>query len=428
MEIKLRDYQQKIIENWKQNNRCGLFQMCTGSGKTITAIYAIKESLFSYNQVPIILVPTLILLNQWNDELKKFLPEEVKIHLLGDNNKISRLDLWTYTSENINKGKNKHIILSTYKSALAQKFYELSGNHILLVCDEVHNIGSNENSKLLNMKINYKIGLSATPNRYFDENGTIKILDFFNRIIEPVFTLKNAIERKFLCEYYYHFLKVKLTIEEQKKFDKLSSKINALIWKKEINFDENRLSILTNKRSNILKEAKNKLNLTISWLEKEFKSKQHWLIYLNNKNQIKKYKEKIVERIPHLKNEIYEYYYDIEEDKNFILSHYEINGGILLAIKCLDEGVNIPCIDRVIIVASTQNEKEYIQRRGRVLRKFLNKNYAYIYDFATISNNEYEIDNVVKKEIKRIECFAQDAKNKETLVFDVERLKIRGGE
>jgi superfamily II DNA or RNA helicase len=97
-------------------------------------------------------------------------------------------------------------------------------------------------------------------------------------------------------------------------------------------------------------------------------------------------------------------------DKDETLNLFASQGGILLAIKCLDEGIDIPAATHALILASSQNPREYIQRRGRVLRsnKQSGKFKADIFDVLTLDESDIP---VMVNELVRMESFAEDADN-----------------
>ena len=154
--------------------------MCTGSGKTFIALCAIREAIFDRNEVPIILVPTKLLFNQWKNEIIESFTDQVTILEQGAGNPLdtSRLLMYSNSNPNINM---KRCILATYSIASKENFINNVqwGKHIFYVCDEVHNIGSPKNRKLLEVVVGSRMGLSATPKRYFDKIGTEKMIEFW---------------------------------------------------------------------------------------------------------------------------------------------------------------------------------------------------------------------------------------------------------
>ncbi|MFA5660351.1 MAG: DEAD/DEAH box helicase family protein, partial [Bacilli bacterium] len=215
---KIRNYQETILDNWVKNNRVGIFEMATGSGKTFTAFCAIRDAIYLHDQIPIIIVPRSILFEQWKEEIEKVFGDDVFLYQYGNGND-STTNLKIASSIT---GKRK-IILSTIQTASNNNFINLlcQGNHLLLVIDEVHNSGSEKYSNLLTINVGSKIGLSATPKRYRDSIGTKKIFDFFGKVIDYPYSLENAIRDKSLCNYLYYPQKVELDLIEGVEYQEL---------------------------------------------------------------------------------------------------------------------------------------------------------------------------------------------------------------
>lgn len=433
----IKQHQENILNNWENNNRCGIFEMCTGSGKTFTALCAIRDS-FRKKEVPIIMVPSKLLFFQWESELQKVFAEEIVILKVGAGNKLNTAKLQRYTQNNLNINR---CILVTYQSASRELFFKNVnwGKHIFLICDEVHNIGSTQNSKLLDMNIGPRIGLSATPERYFDQKITKKIMDFFKGIIEPKYQIGDAIKDGVLSEYFYEIFEVELSQREQEKWNKLSKEIG----KKLSSIKENQnihsikgLETLLFKRSDIIKKAEEKVYIAEDILVENFQPCQKWLVYLDDSDQILTLK-RILEKHAILAENIFEYHTQTNNDLDQTINHFRVSGGILLAINCLDEGVDIPSIDHAIILSSSKNPRQYIQRRGRVLRKSPNKNFAYIYDCFVypnlLKNDSYPNLSIINSEIARAMKFAENAinigiKNKIDIIMNKNGIDVSEGE
>lgn len=417
----IKKHQELILNNWEKNNRRGLFQMCTGSGKTFTALCAIRDAIFEKNEVPIIIVPTKLLFKQWLKELKKVFNNDVAIALVGADNKMSKDKIQRYTKSNL---KNKRCILTTYQSASKKEFVKNIrwGKHIFLVCDEVHNIGSSKNIGLLDVDAGPKIGLSATPKRYLDDESTKKIFSFFNGIINPKYTISEALKDNILTEYFYYFTQVELSLEEQEKWNFLTNKINKAISiqnNTEEIFDQKKIEKLLFKRADIIKKAEQKIDVAEKILLEKYKKEEKWLVYLDDYEHVKTLKKRLL-KYNHLKGCVFEYHSKTESDLKQTINYFENNGAILLSINCLDEGVDIPSVSHAIILSSSKNPRQFIQRRGRVLRKHKNKNFAYIYDCLVLPNclsiNEDKSMSILRGEIIRLKNFAKDAKNWENAI------------
>lgn len=411
----IRRHQEEVLNNWENNSRKGLFEMSTGSGKTFTALCAIRESIFEKNEIPIIIVPSKLLFEQWSKELYNIFGNKVSLLKVGSGHLLDKSKLDLYTKENIDI---KRCILTTYQTSSKESFINSINwsEKIFLVCDEVHNIGSPKYQNLLENKVGPRIGLSATPKRYNEEENK-KILGYFDKIIEPRYSISDAIKDKVLCEYFYEVFEVSLLEEEQEEWLKLTNQINkkyAISKSNDSDFNIKGFEMLLFKRADIIKKAKNKIEIAEKILNEKYKADQRWLVYLDDTEQVVELKKRL-ERNKLLKGNIFEYHTNAENSLEETIKHFEYNGAILLSINCLDEGVDIPAIDNAIILSSSKNPRQYIQRRGRVLRTSKNKNFAYIYDCIvlpkTSDDRQDKFLSIVKGEVARSLEFSKNARN-----------------
>ncbi|MGI6744571.1 MAG: DEAD/DEAH box helicase family protein [Acholeplasmataceae bacterium] len=413
---KVRKHQEKALNNWEKNGRQGILEMSTGSGKTFIALCAIRESIYDKKEVPIILVPSKLLFKQWESEIENSFQNEVIILRAGAGHSIDQTKLMIYSNSEISL---KRCILATYSTASKENFIKNVkwGEHIFVVCDEVHNMGAPQVKKLLEVDAGVKLGLSATPERYFDEEGTKKIISFFNGIIEPKYGIADAIKDGVLVEYYYDVFEVGLEINEQEQWNDLTRKINkriAVSRSKDEKINDSGLEQLLFLRSDIVKKAKQKVHYAEKLLLEKFKPGQKWLVYLDDTGHIKELYN-LLQQYPMFRNQVFEYHSNYEGDLPNTLSYFTRNGGILLSINCLDEGVDIPSIDHALILSSSKNPRQYIQRRGRVLRQSVNKLFSFIYDCFVSPNSLIDDDvpnlSIIRGEISRAWEFAENAKN-----------------
>jgi DNA phosphorothioation system restriction enzyme len=457
-EYKLRDYQEEAIKNWMNNNYRGIFDMATGTGKTLTALGAIaKLSEKLQDKLGVVIVcPFQHLVEQWVEDIKKFNMKPIIGFSSSPQKKWKdRLKL-AISKLNYDDSNNFFCFIctnATFSNKEVQKLLQKSKKSLLLVIDEAHNFGAISIRKLLIEKYNYRLALSATFDRYMDKEGTSELYNFFEKkVIE--YSLKKAIEEKMLTPYYYYPIVVYLTEVELDSYNELSKKI-----KKESRIDEEgkvTLSelgkILILKRARIIAGAFNKIGILKKNLEK-YKEEKNILVYCGATNILSEeadfsntdisdtkqidcvqqmmYQELGMKVAKFTANESIKERLKIKES-------FVSKDGIqaIVAIKCLDEGVNIPGIKTAFILASTTNPKEYIQRRGRVLRKAEGKEYAEIYDFITLPRHlneakvlskkklEYDI-SLVAREVRRMKEFSNLSKNNmscKKLIMDIEEI------
>ncbi len=432
--INLREYQKDAIRNWFDNSCKGMFKMATGTGKTITALAATVKLIEAYKAknkplMIVIVCPYKHLVTQWDNECKNFNIKNIKC-FDSKNKWIEHARIETMALTNI---EHKYSCLITTNTSFGlppfQSVLEKVNCDLLFIVDEAHNIGSKRQLKLLPEKANYRLALSATPERWFDEDGTKAIIDFFGKpVIE--FGLKEALDNEFLTPYFYHPHLVELTEDESYAYGKISKQIGFIFQKKERTIqDKKLLEILLLKRARICASAYNKTKKLFE-LMKYYFYKKNILIYCGDGQVEDEFDEEESIKQTHLVIKTLGNKFDmkvhpftakenmtVREDIKQRFSDGELQA--LIAIRCLDEGVDIPAIETAFILASSTNPRQFIQRRGRVLRKSEGKEFAVIHDFIIIPPSDNYLDetsftverNLLKKELIRINEFAQLAKN-----------------
>lgn len=424
---RLLPHQTDALENWFKQDRRGILEHATGSGKTFTALCAIRDS-FKRRETPVVLVPGRLLLEQWSKEIKEtFNDLGVRVLLCGAGNTKwkdeSLLGPWTQKSE------EPRIVLATMQTAAREEFRRMvhQGEHLFLVADEVHHLGSSKYRKLLSLDTGPRLGLSATPRRAGDPEGTNLVFSYFGGIIQPPFTIRNAIEANLLTRYMYYVYPVELSEEEQDRWDQVTKEIRRLYAQQES--DETKTMALADqikhqliRRSRIAKEAVNKVILAGKILREHYHDGQRWIVYCDSRGQLNLIKHELQKQ--GLKP--LEYHYRMAGDRKETLRLFESCGGILVSIRCLDEGVDIPSVSHALILASSKNPREFIQRRGRILRKSKDKSFAFLYDAIVIPRTVEEADAIVGGEIARAMKFAEDADNPGS-VAQVKGIAVRYG-
>ena len=443
-------YQTKALEEWKNNGYKGLFNMATGTGKTITSLnclLSLYEETGCYKAI--ILVPTIPLVDQWEKECRKFYYEKIyKVSSKSDwKSSITRLT----RAELLYPDRNSYIVISTYASfvreATFERLSELSLD-TLLIADEAHNMGSSSCLKLLN-KIPYvkRIGLSATPERQFDEIGNQAICSFFGCSLNAYtfsFTMKEAIDKDYLCHYRYYPYIVELNEEEMDAYKELSAKIAKFYNPDEDHFSSNQLlTALLLKRKRIIHKALNKLEV-FKRLVTEIYAQRHNLSYLlvyvpegvDERDQEFTYASDsdLDTDVGQEQISLINQYTDIIANVNEHITVEEVTSKsqnreeslwrfatgeteVLTAMKCLDEGVDVPRTEMAIFCASTGNPRQFVQRRGRILRTHKDKPLAYIYDLVVVPKTEKDSPyfnmerSMLKKELERVIDFASLSTN-----------------
>ena len=443
--VELRPYQKEAIRNWEHENYRGIFDMATGTGKTFTGLAAavhLYEKLGQHMAL-IIVVPYQHLVMQWVEDVEEFGFDPI-IGFSTSPQKNWEKDLREKAMYyKFSKKRPNHLCFITTNATFSlpriQEVLTRLEENVLLIVDEAHNVGSEKLQKKLLPQANYRLGLSATITRHGDEQGTEALLRYFGDVVFT-YTLEQAIQSNMLTPYYYYPVVIHLTEEELAEYRKISHQIAKAIKKEKdgrVTFTESAKMLLI-KRARLVAGAQNKIQALQEEIQK-YKKDSHMLVYcgattVNDPGYIEgNVDQSEVRQIDAVSNllgnelEMKTTKFTSEEkteERTAILKNFE--GGsslqVLNAIRCLDEGVNIPSIQRVFLLASSTNPKEYIQRRGRVLRKFPGKDYAYIHDFITLpvpleEVRDYSFDEIrsmrslVSREVNRLRDFASIAEN-----------------
>lgn len=446
-----RNYQVQAFENWKNNNQKGLFAMATGTGKTLTSLNCLLQI---YNKTncykAIILVPTITLVEQWEGECKKFnFNNIVKVCSKYPQwqTEIDRIKL----KETMDSSSASYIIISTYASFVRDKVFPVLNSfpkkRLLFIADEAHNMGSGRMlDKIGGIPYLRRIGLSATPKRQFDDDGNRQLYEFFGSSKQFTFeySMQEAIDNGFLCRYYYYPHIVRLTDAEMAEYMKISRKLAKMYSssKKDFKKGDDILKILLLKRKRIIQKAINKEEVFRQIVNGRYTEKgnlKYTLVYAPEGNRIDDNSSDIYDTVEVIgddeeTNHIIDKYTQIVQeispittvkkftsdssDRDKILSDFA-NGDleVLTSMKCLDEGVDVPRSELAIFCASTGNPRQFIQRRGRILRTHKDKKYAYIHDLVVVpeissASETFEMErSLLEGELIRVRDFALMSEN-----------------
>jgi superfamily II DNA or RNA helicase len=249
-----------------------------------------------------------------------------------------------------------------------------------VVADEVHNTGaSGFEIFLTRVDAPARLGLSATPGRFGDPTGTDRILSYFGLELEPTYSLADALRDGVLTPYWYDYSSAILTAEEQGQYDKLTTRIRQMSAGRDSVAGEipEALRFLLIRRARIVKEAQAKPGIALDLVRENWREGDRWLIYCANQGQLRSAKHALESLAL---TPVIEYHQAMPGSAPETISFFHDRPGILLAIKCLDEGVNIPAVNKAVILASSTNPREYVQRRGRLLRVAPHKRSSHIWD------------------------------------------------
>ena len=431
--VVLRDIQRKAISNWFSQDCKGIFSMCTGSGKSFTALACMVELAQKVEEhlAVFIVCPQIHLVGQWEEDEVNWGPVPIIAHSQSKNRQWKN-DLVRAYKRFRNIGE-PFVCITTNDTFSAETISEIisrfrNNQNVLLIIDEAHNFGAVNLSKCLPENIKNRIALSATIERYRDKKGTKILFDYF---IDNCITydVKQAIEDGVLTKYRYYPVLVYLEYEELYEYHSLTEKLKKFVveenGKLKISKDG---ELLLFKRAKLLAGARQKPDKLIS-LMKKYKNEGHILVYcgatfVENKEtgelsrQIDGVTEKIRQELQ-MTATCFTADENLKERQEIKTLFSEGMYQVVTAIKCLDEGVNIPSIRTAFIMASTKNPREFIQRRGRLLRRSHNKDYAEIYDFitlprelATVLHGDFKNDRtILLGEMARINEFGKLSDN-----------------
>lgn len=428
---------------WIGNGKKGMFAMATGSGKTVTALNCLRKQYKENGYYKaIIVVPTQALAVQWEKEAKAFnFQNIISTHTDKDwKNTLSR-----YTTRSLLDQSKSIIIITTYatfnRKDIQQFINKVKGlETFMYVADEAHNIGSPSSLKHLPHNIQWRIGLSATPERIYDDIGSEKLYEFFNsRPPEYTYryTMKQAIEENILCHYDYYPIFVELTDSEMEEYEYISTQLRKFIDPDTGKYrPEAEKLLLKRKRiihkagnkkvaiSNLLEDLKQKRKLDYTFVfvpegyEPDYSERDSYNIDQEDIHIIDEYAQMFKDQ----GYSYHKYISGLDDAPSILKSFAEGDIQILLSMKCLDEGVDIPRAEHAIFCSSTGNPRQFVQRRGRVLRKSKGKDKAKIWDLIVtppnVMNDSIGIErNMFISEVKRIVNFAALADNQIDILY-----------
>ena len=420
--INLYSYQNSALQKWISADFRGIFEMATGTGKTFTALACAADRYQTIGKLSLlILVPYLHLIDQWKADCEKF---GFKPILCSSNHGNWHLDV-KHTIEDFNVGAIGQIcILAVHDTASTDRFLrvasKLKTESTMIIGDEVHGLGASVMRNALIHNANMRLGLSATPKRWFDEEGTQAIFEYFNSVCFE-FSLEEAIG-KYLTPYEYNPELVTLTRDEMIQYEDLTQKISSLSRMRDEKPEiEDRLKRLLLERASLVASAEQKLerlleilNTLMQTAKENNQNLSHILIYCAPGSH-----KEILRAVADLGLRCHEFVHTVSlSDRQRILRQFAKGDiQVIVAIKCLDEGVDVPATKIAFLLASTSNPREFVQRRGRVLRLADGKDKAILYDFIVTPRSELvsqkrEVDaSLLKRELPRFAEFSSCAMN-----------------
>jgi superfamily II DNA or RNA helicase len=423
-EFELKRHQRAALEAWRANGLTGVMALATGAGKTITSIYGAVKIFESEQRLFLcVAVPYQSLADQWVAVLRTFNIYPISCYMSSTNwvNELSEAISFYQT------GATDFVCLVVVNRTLqSERFQNLiqqvPGSHMLWIGDECHHHGSVGLNSMLPKQAAMRLGLSATPEHYFNDEATDRILNYYGQIVAR-YSLAEALEEGVLTPYKYYVRLVELTPEETEEYQALSEQISriAAISQNADKSDENdSLKILLFRRSRLIGKARNKFKELRTLLQNGV-PKPLTLFYCGEGNTEDEDSGDTSRQV--------ELTTSILRDLNWKSSLFTSQEGTrdrmelldcfrvglidaLVAMRCLDEGIDIPACRTAYILASSRNPKQFIQRRGRILRRSPGKEFAEIYDFVVVLPDESIVDpayerKLIRSELERVAEFAK---------------------
>jgi len=390
--IKLRDYQENAIQAWVDNNYQGFFVMATGTGKTWTAIYSAKQLIKSHPSIIVICAPYKHLVRQWAEDVERAFPESKIILISSENPKWE-----SQMNEEIIRHKYDEsiqiIAISTISSFNQERFsqtIEKDKGSKLLIVDEAHRFTKRPES--LHTQYLYMLGLSATPYTGRSKEKGDELMAFFGGRVFNL-PIENALG-KYLVNYNYYPIFVNATEDDETQFNYYSARM-AACFTNGVLVDIDGLIKAKRSRLRVISMAQEKIE-RINYIVDQINESDHFVVYCGDGRLFDNDRQQELRHIQYIKKVLDQHGYKPSQftatenmDKRIDLVDAFNKGEIsaLAAIRCLDEGINIPSIKGALILSSNDDYREFVQRRGRILRQYEGKNYANIYDVIVLPSS-----------------------------------------
>jgi superfamily II DNA or RNA helicase len=368
--LKLRQWQEKAFPLWWAKKR-GIVKVVTGGGKTVFAIHCLTKYLEEQKDNSIfIVVPSIALLDQWYEGLQKtFEDKDISINGGGEH------------LENISK-----ITISTIDS-VKNIIHKFNASNTLLIVDECHKIGTEKRGEILTNSWHATLGLSATPERDYDDNFYIIIKKILGDIIFD-YDYIDAREDEVIVNFKLLYAYAAMTEDEEEKYKKFTKSIQrraATIGGN--NMNDYPLKMLIFNRARMVKNSKNRIPYGVELLQKH--KRDSWIVFTENKKQAKEF-NKIINKKGY-KSAIYNTDLDNAEREENLNNFKSGNLNVLVSCTALDEGFDMPEADGAMILSASSSKRQRIQRMGRVLRITANKDNALI---VTVYSSKTEFDKL----------------------------------
>jgi superfamily II DNA or RNA helicase len=449
-DLSVRDYQRTAVEAWLGRRGRGILKMATGTGKTKTAMFAACRIAQVHRQreqplVLLVIAPLQHLVDQWTYEIEAFGVRPIPVYESSDR--------WLpIVEEQLMEARLGHrpvvAMVATNASFSGTRFQAILGritDPLLVIADEAHNLGSSAYRESLPENATYRLALSATPERWFDDAGTDALIGYFGPVVFEL-GLREAIEMKALCRYRYLPRLVPLTDSETTMYVDLTSQIAQRIARDEDLSDvdpSSPIGFLLRKRAGILGHAAGKLDVMRGDVDAR-RDVWYQLIYCAEGSRPAEHgpseePSQISQVMRMAGNDLrltaHTYIAEtLRPDRQALLRRFSTGDDlrILVAMKCLDEGVDIPDARVGYLLASSSNPRQFIQRRGRLLRRAPGKDMAEILDYIAVPPDgapvNFDVERkLLARELARAAEFGKISENYADTLAALRPLKDRYG-
>lgn len=440
------NHQIGAINSWISSNYKMIFSIATSGGKTLSALVCSK--LAPLESIVLIVVPRKVLIKQWEKEIREFILNVDLIICDSEHknwNEILPGKLSKYITNNNIRSDKQLLVLATMDTASSAKFLSnfehIDEKYLMLIADEAHHLGAPTYNNIFTINARRRLALSATFQREWDEIGTNKILEYFGEPLEESYTVADGIREKRLSEYEYFPIFAYMNANESDEYSKISIEIKQLFHR--INNDkdkvkdkklEKRYELLLMKRAKLLKKAEDKPRAYSEILRKL--PKKPFIVFGDDNEQLQ-----IIKKIHRATIDEINQENETNEPNDILIFHAELDDAAreiilnesrqfkipVFGMNCLDEGVDVPEFQSAILVSSSTSKRQYIQRRGRILRISKKNSIAQLYDIVVLPNptiydiNPDIVEQVISKEKERINILASDAINHWEAIQTIDR-------
>lgn len=437
--IQLRDYQKEAIDAWKKNNNMGFYVMATGTGKTWTAIYTANEIIKNENILLVICAPYKHLVKQWYADVHKVFPKLPTV-LVSSENASWKDQLLEALMDSKYNDKKTVIAISTIKSFDSEKFEQVvrkANMKRMLIVDEAHRF--KKLSDTTRHLYAYMLGLSATPASRKNDEFAKQLLNYFGGKVYDL-PIEYAIDKGYLVHYNYHPIYVEATESDEERFD-YYTKMMSSCYKNNMCIDVESLAKYKRSRLRVISMAEEKIS-KIQWILSQIEEKDHFIVYCGDGRLYEELDDEgnALRHIQFIKNILTENGYKVcqftatekmDERMRIVESFNKGMIDTMVAIRCLDEGINIPSIEGALLLSSNDDYREFVQRRGRILRTYYNmytekeKQTANIYDVIVLPSDSAHSFALI--ELRRFYEYAKLANNYAECMQDLDDLMSRYG-